>query len=615
DGISDQILKEHLRNVKKGEVEQPMLEVHRSTDRRKKTTKKRRNTGRQESIDDGDKLRNCSLEGKGYEKIIHENEVFSCDKCELVFEEEEDFKEHAKIHQNEKTNVNQSEHINENGKRKLEQEEKRVKKLKTDEMFPLDESVKKQIEDLSDEMHWICKVWQCKLCNNVSLTKQGWRDHICDVQELLVCSICDNYTRFYTESELEQHYQLVHGEERIIDDESSQCKEDENIKYQCPTCEEMFDTWLQLCQHSKIHLGQFKCPHCERTFNRQTNLANHIKRHKTETGFTCRICLQTFSNRGELLLHRRNHTREECPICYRTHQTKQKLDNHIAMHTDSSFPCHICGKVLSKKNTLEYHLRTHTGEKPYTCSMCPCAFQSRVGLIVHERIHTGEKPYQCDQCDMAFRCRATLNQHKVVHSEERPFQCTHCGRGFRRRDTLDTHIRTHTDERPYACRICLRAFRQKGDCRRKFINIRKTIILSRFRGHNGLIFKTILATDDGMTKRGLPGPTAAETEQRPRALGHCLLHRVMKCDKVRRILDNSDENKILPGQMESPIDDLIILESNTGPNGPRNYATNTQGLNGRARVQSLVETGFLTLIDISQKFALFVSELISIDAS
>lgn len=445
-----------------------------------------------------------------HQRVIHENEVISCNKCELVFEEKEDYEEHNKTHEKEKTNAENvtqpesSEYVSENGKRKIEPEEKVVKKLKTDDLFPLDESILRQIEAESDGMYWMCKVWQCKLCNDMSLTKQGWRDHVCDVQELLLCVICGNNAQFFSEKDLEKHYQLFHGEERL-EDESNQSKDGEDTKYQCPTCEEIFDSWLQLCQHSKSHLGHFKCPHCERTFNRQSNLANHIKRHKTETGFTCRICLETFSNRGGLLSHRRTHTREEllglkpftvkeedgisddtnaaapyrCPICYRALETKQELDSHIALHTDSSYPCHICGKVLSKKNTLEYHLRTHTGEKPYTCSMCPGAFQSRVGLIVHERIHTGEKPYQCDQCDMAFRCRATLNQHKVVHSEERPYQCTHCGRGFRRRDTLDTHIRTHTDERPYACRICSRAFRQKGDCSKheKTHNKHKSVVM------------------------------------------------------------------------------------------------------------------------------------------
>ncbi|KAJ9581122.1 hypothetical protein L9F63_023699, partial [Diploptera punctata] len=43
-------------------------EVHRSTDRSKKeTAKKRHNTGRPEATDDGDKLRNCSIEEKRYE--------------------------------------------------------------------------------------------------------------------------------------------------------------------------------------------------------------------------------------------------------------------------------------------------------------------------------------------------------------------------------------------------------------------------------------------------------------------------------------------------------------------------------------------------------------------
>ncbi|KAJ9583125.1 hypothetical protein L9F63_022539, partial [Diploptera punctata] len=34
---------------------------------KKETAKKRHNTGRPEATDDGDKLRNCSIEEKGYE--------------------------------------------------------------------------------------------------------------------------------------------------------------------------------------------------------------------------------------------------------------------------------------------------------------------------------------------------------------------------------------------------------------------------------------------------------------------------------------------------------------------------------------------------------------------
>jgi hypothetical protein len=36
----------------------------------------------------------------------------------------------------------------------------------------------------------------------------------------------------------------------------------------------------------------------------------------------------------------------KCPICYRMLPSQQRLESHVAMHTDNSFPCHICGKVL-----------------------------------------------------------------------------------------------------------------------------------------------------------------------------------------------------------------------------------------------------------------------------
>ena len=38
-------------------------------------------------------------------------------------------------------------------------------------------------------------------------------------------------------------------------------------------------------------------------------------------------------------------SRYKCPICYRTLPTQQRLEVHVALHTDNSFPCHICGKV------------------------------------------------------------------------------------------------------------------------------------------------------------------------------------------------------------------------------------------------------------------------------
>ncbi|PSN43382.1 hypothetical protein C0J52_17976 [Blattella germanica] len=259
-----------------------------------------------------------------HQKTAHNNEVFSCHKCELVYELKEDFEEHVKSHENEKiissdvddsTQSKSTEVLNENGKRRNDSSSESVaKKLKIDKLFPLSESSMNIIEDGSDDIYW-------------------------------------------------------------KDETNNQFEPVQETKFQCVTCGKVYSSHLQLSQHSKTHVGRFKCPQCERTFNRQSNLANHIKKHKTESGFTCRICLETFTNRGDLLSHRRTHTRDEllglkplivkeenmeetedqnnsgnikCPICHKAFQSRQKLDAHLIVHSDSSFPCHICGKVIMK---------------------------------------------------------------------------------------------------------------------------------------------------------------------------------------------------------------------------------------------------------------------------
>ncbi|XP_020795141.1 zinc finger and BTB domain-containing protein 41 isoform X2 [Boleophthalmus pectinirostris] len=228
-----------------------------------------------------------------------------------------------------------------------------------------------------------------------------------------------------------------------------------------------------------------KCPKCDKVFDRAAKYESHTRVHTGEKPFQCEICLQCYSTKSNLTVHKKKHHNDnfcskkehQCPVCNKLHASKKTLAKHIRrFHPDhiqenkkkkrsEGWKCAICQKTFTRRPHLQEHMILHSQELPFKCTFCDQYFKSRFARLKHqEKSHLG--PFPCEICGRQFNDSGNKRRHiECTHGGKRKWTCFVCGKSVRERTTLREHMRIHSGEKPHLCSVCGQSFRHGSSYR------------------------------------------------------------------------------------------------------------------------------------------------------
>ena len=203
------------------------------------------------------------------------------------------------------------------------------------------------------------------------------------------------------------------------------------------------------------------------------SMKNHLREHLFKQGKVgqCEVCakffLKKYLSKHVSLVHELQKT-FECKTCEKRFKTERILRTHELTHEPDDaryrFSCHVCGQRFTQRGNLDTHLKNHLGLKPYKCTSCEKAFTTSSGLKAHTLVHTGERPFLCDSCDATFKNSSQLKTHVMAkHLNIHRYQCSYCPVKYNRLELLRNHEMSHTGETPYKCSTCGKGFRRKDN--------------------------------------------------------------------------------------------------------------------------------------------------------
>ncbi|GLG94591.1 Zinc finger protein 1 [Gryllus bimaculatus] len=76
------------------------------------------------------------------------------------------------------------------------------------------------------------------------------------------------------------------------------------------------------------------------------------------------------------------------------------------------YKCQHCDMSFTEMGQLQLHRRAHTRERPFRCDSCDSSFTQKHSLVTHKRIHSVDSRYRCSACSKTFGRSGDLLIHR-----------------------------------------------------------------------------------------------------------------------------------------------------------------------------------------------------------
>ncbi|KAL2084329.1 hypothetical protein ACEWY4_019847 [Coilia grayii] len=215
--------------------------------------------------------------------------------------------------------------------------------------------------------------------------------------------------------------------------------------YTCSRCGMSFLSTYTLELHMQSNtctpsVKPMRCPVCVRSFTSVEGLKKHLVTHSQQSGFSCRLCPQTFSSEKELESHKKSaHVALEEE---REHQKVEPTEEDSQINPFKFFRCNMCPRVYHSMKSLKDHRR-----KVHTLLGGSLAAQTSdiLGISQNSQVNF----FRCQVCQRAYHSLQSLKNHK-----RRVHRILAGGHVAQKGDSLMQNSASNI----FRCQICQRAY-------------------------------------------------------------------------------------------------------------------------------------------------------------